>query len=202
MSRDRWVALLDKCWTQHPVVPEDVFPEEIDVEHDWVIFNQVLERLLRAAFQNMMTWTQHPDLVELAARRLKQKGLKGVDVRYKQRFKRRCNQYVGPGCMRMVKLQKRVARLYELQRQLARANQEVDSGPKDASNASVCEALIFQGANGRKRLVPCQCPLKKSWSPRMSSAVLRLNSERTVSDELAPEILWADKICQCLVAWS
>lgn len=151
MSRDRWVALLDKCWTQHPVVPEDVFPEEIDVEHDWVIFNQVLERLLRAAFQNMMTWTQHPDLVELAARRLKQKGLKGVDVRYKQRFKRRCNQYVGPGCMRMVKLQKRVARLYELQRQLARANQEVDSGPKDASNASVCEALISRvrmGENG------------------------------------------------------
>lgn len=145
-----------------------------------MIFNQVLERLFRAAFQKMMTWTQHPDLVELAARRLKQKGLKGVDVRYKQRFTKRCNQYVGPGCMRMVKLRKRVARLYELQRQLARA------GPIRKLTRAL--KMLATPRSVRLSLVGCEWgktvgllpkSLKKSGSPRTSLAELRINSERT-----------------------
>lgn len=80
--------------------------------------------------------------------------------------------------MRMVKLRKKVARLYELRRQLARANLEVDSGPKDASNASVCEALISRVKMGDNGWFVSNVS-REFLSPKMSSIVQRLHSERT-----------------------
>ena len=141
LSRGIWKDLLQQCWDSCPVSPEQVFHDSIDVETDWVVFNQILDKLFRDAFQSMTSWHQYPDLVAVAHRRLRQKGLKGVRVCHKERFASRCKRITGNGCMSINKKRKRVARLYELKRQLVVASCQCNDVTA-ASNAPVCSSLI------------------------------------------------------------
>ena len=141
IDRDEWRELIEKSWNEMDIQIDQLFSENIDVEQDWIIFNQLLDSLFRHIFMHLQNWTHKPEVASEARRRLKQKGIKGVEVSHKTRVKARCRQYTGPGSMRVIKLRKRVARLYELQRQMTQALQE-NPDIALAGNFTVCQSLI------------------------------------------------------------
>ena len=141
ISRDEWRELTERCWVQLNISLDEVFPSEIDVEDDWLKFNELLDTLFRHVFETMQIGSNKSEVVEEARRRLKQKGLKGIDVRHSMRVKPRSRHFTGPGSMRMIKLRKRVARIYELRRQLFQARQGYTDITR-APNYDVCEALM------------------------------------------------------------
>ena len=122
ISRDDWISLLEKHWASL-VSPHSLShflqTQDLDVDYEWACSRGCLDDLMRGVFFEVASSGSYPpEIRHVAVSRLQCASVKGGVPRHCVRQKARGCQLEKTGCMRLAKLRKRVARLYELRRSL------------------------------------------------------------------------------------
>lgn len=120
MPTEDWQDLLHKTWNQHHLarpILGTMKSDVINVNDEWNYFMGQLDCLMRSAYSQVLEdFTVSENTRNSMLRSLRNRFIKGTKVNFSERIAKRTNPSFHKGDMRLTKLRKRVARLYEFRR--------------------------------------------------------------------------------------